>query len=50
LNGVSNFITFLTIQLEGMLDAPRARAIYESGYTSVYLVAKAKPVAIMKAL
>jgi len=38
------------MKLSGILDAPKARAIYESGYTSVYLVAKAKPVAIMKAL
>ena len=40
----------LLLALGGLLDAPKARAIYESGYTSVYLVAKAKPVAIMKAL
>jgi len=36
--------------MEGVLDAPKARAIYESGYQSVYMISKAKPVAIMKAL
>jgi hypothetical protein len=36
--------------LGGILDPAKARAIYETGYTSVYLVSKAKPVAIMKAL
>jgi hypothetical protein len=33
-----------------ILDAAKARAIYESGYTSVWHISKAKPVAIMKAL
>ncbi len=32
------------------LDQHQARAIYESGYTSVWLVSKAKPINIMKAL
>ena len=31
-----------------ILDAAKARAIYESGYTSVWHISKAKPVAIMK--
>ena len=33
-----------------MIDAPKARAIYEAGFSSVYMISKAKPVAIMKAL
>ena len=37
-------------QMEGVLDAPKARAIYESGFQNVYMISKAKPVAIMKAL
>ena len=37
-------------QMDGVLDAPKARSIYEAGYQSVYLISKAKPVAIMKAL
>ena len=37
-------------QLQGVIDAPKARAIYEAGFSSVYMISKAKPVAIMKAL
>jgi len=37
-------------ELGGILDAPKARALYDAGYSSVYLVAKAKPASIMKAL
>ena len=33
-----------------ILDAGKARAIYESGYTTVWHISKAKPAAIMKAL
>jgi hypothetical protein len=33
-----------------ILDPKKARAIYESGYTSVWHISKAKPVLIMKAL
>lgn len=33
-----------------LLDPAKARAIYESGFTSVWHVSKAKPIAIMKAL
>jgi hypothetical protein len=33
-----------------ILDAAKARAIYESGYTTVWHISKAKPIAIMKAL
>ena len=36
--------------MEGILDAPKARAIYEAGFSTVYMISKAKPVAIMKAL
>ena len=36
--------------MNGVLDAPKARAIYESGLSTVYMISKAKPVAIMKAL
>jgi len=32
------------------LDAPKARAIYEAGFTSVYHVSKARPMDILKAL
>lgn len=32
------------------LDPLKARAIYESGYTSVWHISKAKPLHIMKAL
>jgi len=32
------------------IDAAKARAIYESGYTTVWHISKAKPIAIMKAL
>lgn len=32
------------------MDAPKARAIYEAGFSSVYHIAKAKPIDIMKAL
>ena len=32
------------------LDAGKARAIYESGYISIWHISKAKPVNIMKAL
>lgn len=32
------------------LDAPKARAIYEAGFSTVYHIAKAKPADIMKAL
>jgi len=32
------------------LNQHQARAIYESGYTNVWLVSKAKPINIMKAL
>ena len=37
-------------QMDGILDAPKARAIYEAGFQTVYMISKAKPVAIMKAL
>lgn len=33
-----------------LLDAAKARAIYESGFTSVWHISKSKPIAIMKAL
>jgi len=36
--------------LDGILDAAKARAIYEAGYSTIYHVSKAKPVQIMKAL
>ena len=36
--------------MDGVLDVPKARAIYEAGFSNVYMVSKAKPVAIMKAL
>lgn len=36
--------------MEGILDAPKARAIYEAGFDNCYKISKAKPVAIMKAL
>jgi len=32
------------------MDAPKARAIYEAGFSSVYHISKAKPIDIMKAL
>ena len=32
------------------IDPPKARAIYEAGFTSVYHISKAKPIDIMKAL
>ena len=32
------------------LDAPKARAIYEAGFSTVYHISKAKPIDIMKAL
>lgn len=32
------------------LDAPKARAIYEAGFTSIYHVSKARPIDILKAL
>jgi hypothetical protein len=32
------------------LDAPKARAIYETGFTSIYHVSKARPIDILKAL
>ena len=31
------------------IDAAKARAIYESGYTTVWHISKAKPIAIMRA-
>ena len=40
----------LVSNLNGTLDAPRARALYDAGYASIYLLSKAKPVLIMKAL
>ena len=36
--------------MDGILDAPKARAIYEAGYSTVYMISKTKPVNIMKAL
>ena len=36
--------------MDGLLDAPKARAIYEAGFSTVYMVSKAKPLAIFKAL
>ena len=36
--------------MEGVLDVGKARAIYEAGFSNVYMISKAKPVAIMKAL
>ena len=32
------------------LDAPKARAIYEAGFRSVYHVSKARPIDILKSL
>ena len=40
----------LISQMDGLLDAPKARAIYEAGFSTVYMVSKAKPLAIFKAL
>ena len=40
----------LITQMDGHLDPPKARAIYEAGYSTVYMVSKAKPGAILKAL
>ena len=40
----------LISQMDGILDAPKARAIYEAGYSTVYMISKTKPVNIMKAL
>ena len=36
--------------MNGFLDPPKARAIYEAGYSTVYMVSKAKPGSILKAL
>eukprot|EP00347_Sterkiella_histriomuscorum_P009671 403340318 len=33
-----------------VIDAPKARAIYESGFTSIYHISKARPMDILKAL
>lgn len=32
------------------LDAAKARAIYETGFTSIYHISKARPIDILKAL
>jgi hypothetical protein len=32
------------------LDAPKARAIFEAGFISIYNISKARPIDIMKAL
>ena len=41
----------LIIELEDVrIDAPKARAIYEAGFSTVYHISKAKPIEIMKAL
>ena len=47
---VQDELADLIEQMQGLLDAPKARAIYEAGFTTVYMISKAKPVAIMKAL
>ena len=41
----------LIVELEDVrIDAPKARAIYEAGFSTVYHISKAKPIDIMKAL
>ncbi|CDW80348.1 dna polymerase theta-like [Stylonychia lemnae] len=38
------------IQIKNVIDVPKARAIYEAGFTSTYHISKARPADIMKAL
>lgn len=41
----------LILELQDIqIDAPKARAIYEAGFSTVYHISKAKPIDIMKAL
>ena len=50
INNINNIQKDSNRDQQKLIDAPKARAIYEAGYTSIYLVSKARPVDIMKAL